>query len=364
MAALLSFGLSTPNNNNDLAFPTPLNGTVARQRLSAEAFPSTEGDPPPQRKAPPRSGGTEGGAGNIHHNEDAHNFYQRPARAASNRSIGDKYVDMENRARKRDRGTGGLCLPERRVRDLTRFFAFTYGGLPDDDAGRDLFFVLAHHVTSLDGDPENSIRDYAAAWCKWMPDDELDALARRVLAKPYKWGADVLAHEIGLYDAVRTLLDIRSIGAIDVPKAERVKRRAQRKAETKKAKRRAAGSKPQAASLSSTKPWLAGGMSRAKFYRLGLHRETSETVLTPHILTTLYRGQSCLTPETPPSAAPPQPMRAGMMLGFPSTSDRAMSSDRSKAYHQETWVLTGHSFHGGRKAEPPQMGAEQVEGRA
>jgi len=271
---------------------------------------------------------------------------------------------MENRARKRDRGSGGLCLPERRVRDLTRFFAFTYGGLPDDDAGRDLFFVLAQHVTSLNGDPERNVRDYAAAWCKWMPDDELDAFVRRVLAKSYKWGADPLGAEIGLLDAVRTLLDIRTIGAIDVPKAEREKRRAQRKAETKRAKRRAAGMKPQAESLSSTKPWLAEGMSRAKWYRLGRHRETSETGLTPHILTKHYRGQSCLTPETPPSAAPPQTMRAGMMLGFPSASDHAMSSDRRRANHQETWVLTTNHPTGGKKSERPHMRAEQVEVRA
>ena len=295
-------------------------------------------DPPPKREAPPRFGRT--GSGAIDHDEDAHHVYQRPARAASNRSIGDKYVDLENRARKRDRGSGGLCLPERRVRDLTRFFSFTYGGLPDDDAGRDLFFVLAQHVTSLNGDPERNVRDYAAAWCKWMPDDELDAFVRRVLAKPYRWRADPLGAEIGLLDAVRTLLDIRTIGAIDVPKAEREKRRAQSKAETKREKRRAAGMKPQAESLSSTKPWLAEGMSRAKWYRLGRHRETSETVLTPHILTKLYRGQSCLTPPAAPRAAPPQGFpQCGMRLGaFPSLSRKP--------------------------SERPHMRAEQVEGRA
>jgi len=259
------------------------------------------------------------------------------------------------------------------VRDLTRFFAFTYGGLPDDDAGRESFFPLAHHVARLNGDPESIIRDYAASWCPWMPGDELEAYVRRVLAKPYKWSADALGAEIGLLDdAVRTLLGIRTIGAVDVPKAEREKRRAQRKAETKRAKRRAAGSKPRAVyeaeSLSRTKPWEAEGISRSTWERRrrGAKADASagDASVTPHILTKHYRGRTCVKPETPPPAAPPQTMRAGMMLGFPSTSDRAMSSDRSKANHQETWVLTTNHPTGGKQSEPPHMRAEQVEGRA
>ena len=129
-------------------------------------------------------------------------------------------MDIENRAARRDREAKrrvGFGLPAGRVRDLTRFFCFTYGGaLPDDDAGRECFFVLACHVARLNGDPERNVRRYAETWCPWMPADELDVIVRRVLAKPYRWAAATLGAEIGLLDEVRTRLRITTIRPIGV----------------------------------------------------------------------------------------------------------------------------------------------------
>jgi hypothetical protein len=76
----------------------------------------------------------------------------------------DRLIDMDNRAKRRDRETrgGAFGLPAGRVRDLVRFFAFTYGeALPDDGAGREDVFILAHHVARLSGDAKRNIRAQA-----------------------------------------------------------------------------------------------------------------------------------------------------------------------------------------------------------
>jgi hypothetical protein len=182
---------------------------------------------PPKRRTPPPSGKTGSGAKTAFNSYEAFSSYHRRADATSDREIADKYAAMEARARKRDRRARRGCgFPAGRVRDLTAFFDHTYGGpLPDDDAGREDMFILAHHVARLNGDPERNVRRYAATWAPWMAEDELDAFVRRVLAKPYQWGADTLGAQIGLLDSVRTRLGITTIAPTDLSKAEREHRR-------------------------------------------------------------------------------------------------------------------------------------------
>jgi hypothetical protein len=112
-------------------------------------------------------------------------------------------------------------------------FAFTYDdAMPDDDAGRDDFFILANHVAGLNGNPARNIVRYARQWCPWMGDDELAALVRRVLARPYRWSADGLGERLGLLDEVRTRLNIttrghrRAKGAARATQARAVERQA------------------------------------------------------------------------------------------------------------------------------------------
>ena len=246
--------------------------------------------------------------------------YHRPGGATSDRSIADRLVDIENGAARRDRKAkrgGGFGFPAGRVRDLTRFFAFTYGGeLPDDDAGRESFFVLAAHVARLNGDPERNVRRYAETWCPWMPEDELDALVRRVLAKPYRWRADKLGAEIGLLDEVRTRLRITTIRPMGVTLDQLNERRRARWNATRRKQTRAGYL---AEIRRKVDPWTVAGMSRAKWYRLGKHRETGSA--SANLLCRVTHTLSH-TPAAPPAAPPQGFPRCGMRLGsaFPSPS--------------------------------------------
>jgi hypothetical protein len=243
----------------------------------------------------------------------------------------DALIEIENRARLRDRrARRTFGLPAGRTRDLTRFFAFTYSdALPDDDGGREDFLILAHHVARLNGDPARNIIGHADRWCPWMDADEIAATVRRVLARPYRWTADILGERLGLLDEVRTRLAIRTIGAIDVPKAAREQRREQRKVQAKKAKRRAQGvmlrDQYEANSFNRTKPWEAAGISRATWYRrrenepltkrTPVRQVARKTGLTPNKRFSIGWGHTCLTP-TPQQAAREQRARRELVRFF------------------------------------------------
>ncbi|WP_210241925.1 hypothetical protein [Bradyrhizobium elkanii] len=161
-----------------------------------------------------------------------------------------------------------------RLRDLERFFRYRYGDtLPDDDAGRDDLLVAAHHIATTYRAPDRHIRAWASLWAPWLSDAECTDLIAQVVKKPISWKPDTLAWRIGLTDAVRTLLGITTIGAIDCNKEQREQRRQGKKNAGKTARRRDAGAvsraEYEAASAARNKPWEALGMSRRTWYRHG-----------------------------------------------------------------------------------------------
>jgi hypothetical protein len=163
--------------------------------------------------------------------------------------------------------------PAIRVAELRRLFVGRYGQmLPDDDAGRDDAWIMAHHLAHLTN-PERRIASWIELQAPWMASAEAEALIAKVMAKPLRWRADRLAARLNLHEAERRRLRITTIGAVDVDRAERVKRRRERDRTVKAATRRTQGAKPrtnyEAHSISRTKPWEALGISRRTWYRAG-----------------------------------------------------------------------------------------------
>jgi hypothetical protein len=87
--------------------------------------------------------------------------------------------------------------------------------------------------------------------------DRIDAILEKNPARRIK--ADTLAKYLHISDAERTALKITTIGAHDVPKAERQKRRKEKRRLADKARRRALGAKAHELSICQTKPWIAAG---------------------------------------------------------------------------------------------------------
>jgi len=160
-----------------------------------------------------------------------------------------------------------------RIAELCRLFTRRYGPqLPDDDAGRCDLEIAAHHLSQLSGDPRKRIMPWIREWAPWATIEEIDALLAAAIVKPKHWKADQLAWRLRLIDQDRTTLEIKTIGAVDMSKSERTKRRKRQAKERKEAERRAQGRKTRNEYLAQfadqpTKPWILLGISRRTWYR-------------------------------------------------------------------------------------------------
>jgi hypothetical protein len=160
-----------------------------------------------------------------------------------------------------------------RIAELRRLFHARYGHvLPHDDAGLDDALIMAHHLAKRPN-AERNIPLWLRLWAPWMGEREIAATTTKVLAKPRRWRADTLAKRLNLNEAERNRLRITTIGACDMIKAERIKRRCLKARAREEQRRRAKGAQPradyEANSISRTKPWEHLGMSRITWYRRG-----------------------------------------------------------------------------------------------
>ncbi|WP_316176247.1 hypothetical protein [Bradyrhizobium sp. SZCCHNRI1073] len=130
--------------------------------------------------------------------------------------------------------------------------------------------VALNHLACLPR-PRPAIMRWIEVWAPWMSVKAASELAAQVIANPQRWKADPLAWRLRLTFEDRTMLGITTIGAIDMNKAARTKRRKAADRERKARERRTKGAKPRKAyleqSLARAKPWQAEGISRATWYR-------------------------------------------------------------------------------------------------
>lgn len=158
-----------------------------------------------------------------------------------------------------------------RISDLSTLFRSRYGiTLPDDDAGREDMRLAVDHLAALPH-PAKAITRWLETWAPWLTLAEHRQIIAEGIANQRHWKADALAWRLRLTREQRTMLGITTIGAIDMAKAARTKRRRDRDRARKAAKRQAAGVVPrrqyEATSAEQTKPWIAAGISRRTWYR-------------------------------------------------------------------------------------------------
>lgn len=158
-----------------------------------------------------------------------------------------------------------------RISDLSTLFRSRYGVvLPDDDAGRDDIRLAVDHLAAL-SHPAKAITRWLETWAPWLTLAEHRQVIADGIANQRHWKADALAWRLRLTREERTMLGITTIGAIDMAKAARTKRRRDRDRARKAAKRKAAGAIPrsqyEAGSVEKTRPWITEGISRRTWYR-------------------------------------------------------------------------------------------------
>lgn len=183
---------------------------------------------------------------------------------AQHREIARRYAWRNS---ERLRLTPAQRLMNIRLREIEDACRILYGpGLPNTPKGRGVLEVAFHTIAGFGGGVVTHCVSWARMWARWLPAGEAKAIAARVAANPMKFTADTVAWRIGLTDAIRTRLDIRTIGAIDMNKRQRAARRKERDRIAKAQRRRAKGAKLrvqyEAESASRTKPWEAFGICR------------------------------------------------------------------------------------------------------
>jgi hypothetical protein len=157
-----------------------------------------------------------------------------------------------------------------RIKALNRLFAYRYGGpdgfyvLPDDDSGRHDLQILASYYAAV---RPTHVWLIVKAKAPWSSGDV------ELLPGCIYWTDDQLGAELGLTAAVRDLLKIRCIGAIDQTQEQRDEVNRMRDIELKRNKRKTRRKQSrqtyEANSISQSKPWVALGISRATYYRNG-----------------------------------------------------------------------------------------------
>jgi hypothetical protein len=177
---------------------------------------------------------------------------------------------VEERKKKRGRFRGPAIVTLR-MAELFRLFVHRYGSapLPDDDAGRDDLKLL-FQVLSTTGDAPRRMVDVARTWAPWVLPDERTALVDEITAHPRRFKADTIAARLGITDEIRTLLKLRTIGAIDKPAEQRTAERREQQRLAKEQQRRAVGVPTIAEARAARKrkqPWVEAGIPRSTWYR-------------------------------------------------------------------------------------------------
>ena len=127
-----------------------------------------------------------------------------------------------------------------RLAELTRWLHHTHSEreLSPSDNSINICRLFAHHMGALP-QSDRRIASWLDRYASWIDVPSRERLISEVVSCPLKFSADKLAWKIGLTDAVRTALKIRTIGAIDYTKEQRQARRKRQDAERKRAARRA-----------------------------------------------------------------------------------------------------------------------------
>jgi hypothetical protein len=181
------------------------------------------------------------------------------------------YVRWYSKRQKSGRKRSPMQMVALRVSDFSTLFRSRYGiVLPNDDSGRDDIRLVVDHLASLPH-PAKAITCWLETWAPWLTLAEHRQVISDGIANQRHWKADALAWRLRLTYQERSMLGITTIGAIDMSKAQREKRRKDKDRARKAAKRRAAGVVPreryERGSIEHSKPWIEAGISRRTWYR-------------------------------------------------------------------------------------------------
>jgi hypothetical protein len=160
--------------------------------------------------------------------------YQSPQHIAARKFEIKRRYEHHAKVTKRGRSMAAI-----RISELSRWLGDVVGAgaeLEPSEWSAGIARIFVHHFVVL-ADGNRRAADWLNIYCPWIDRRDREHMITEANHCPLKWSADKLAWKIRLTDAKRTELKIRTIGAVDVSKDQRVQRRKVRQAELQKALR-------------------------------------------------------------------------------------------------------------------------------
>lgn len=166
-----------------------------------------------------------------------------------------------------------------RVAEINRILTHRAGAeaLPDTPEYRRMVRYAAHHLASLSRDLRRSIPGWISLRAPWLTMGETSDLLAEVATRSRRWKAGTLGWAIKLTSDERKRLRFTTIAAYDCPTEERDRKRrreARNRARASRARRGALTRAEYLAFVTTPKPWVSEGISRATWYRRHRPRET------------------------------------------------------------------------------------------
>jgi hypothetical protein len=214
----------------------------------------------------------------------------------------------------RKRRRGCFDFEAKRRREIVAH-ALHVGAAETEDFDRPL--IAWHWHNQKAKDPIWSLIEAARQMGGDISEAEAVEITQQASAYPKRLSADALGAWLGVTYAQREVLRITTIGAANVKKRARKDLRKRKDRLYQEQKRRERGARPQAQSLSRTKPWEAAKMSRARWYRQQkLRRETTSSA--PIFL---YLADSFVSPSL---SSPSLSSRTATLIAVDETSSSAL----------------------------------------
>lgn len=242
------------------------------------------------------------------------------ARATGEARIGDCIIgEMAQRHESGANLSSDDLLARLRVLEIEKLIRTRHGAIVPDARGTDDLPAALAYLTGAAGGRAD-VDTWVRRWLPWLDDQAVLQAARGLAHKlangkrgPRILAADNVAILLNVTLAERERLGLKTIGACDLPRKQRLREARARKQiadqERQISKRRKAGVMSRAdflaVSLSFTRPWETEGISRATWYRR--RRETGPS----RVIGTTYAGDEpvssqlgCMDPRTAASSNP------------------------------------------------------------
>jgi len=203
--------------------------------------------------------------------------------------------------------------PLKRMREIEAVITDRHGQLIPETDDADIYIRAA--ALSRAG---QDLAGWCARWAPWAEPILVSTIEAETADRRRMLGPDAVANLLMVTMAERDRLDLRTIGACDLPRAERLKLARARKRERDRQRQAEQRSKTQgqdrqsyeAQSLSRAKPWQAEGISRRTWERRRVASPSRvEEERTGDTLATIGGGEGCRSAHVQSHRAPPARVR-------------------------------------------------------